>query len=265
MISPPYTSYLEINLSSLKRVQVFVNSKYVFTVGVYKKEMGFYIDFPKFNKSESSISNYILPKEKKQIDKLTPFKSETKSICPKLSFHESGWVLLSKGGIFFDKTISRQKSNESIFNNTGTHVFSISLQNIDKLPNETPSGKNKVAHVSLPFFQMPNTIKFIGNLWKKEDLKKDFPFFNSLKNGMEFPIIWPRKDGSNIGDIILVFKLCHIKESEPMFLTIRCMPVPILDHSCVDSTLLSLMSGFIFEDMIDLKKETNFFGLIAKN
>ncbi|MBD3311113.1 MAG: hypothetical protein GF349_01285 [Candidatus Magasanikbacteria bacterium] len=242
-----------------------MNSKYIFTVGVYKKEMGFYIDFPKFNKSQTSISNYTLPKGKRQIDKIDPSKSEIKEICPKLSFHESGWVLLSKGGVFFDKTISRQKTHDSIFDSNGEHIFTISLQNLNKLPDEPPSTKNKIGHISLPFSPTPKAIKFVGNLWKKEDLKNDFEDFNLLKNGTEFPIVWPRKDGSNLGDIVFILKICHIEKNEPMYLTVRCMPIPLLDKTYIDGTLLTLISGLIFDEVNNLEKETNFISFMAKN
>jgi hypothetical protein len=264
MIPPLYKSYYEINFNPLERVEIFLNSKYVFTIGAYKKEMGFYIDFPKFNNSQTIISNFTLPKGKKHIDKLNATKSEIKNICPKLSFHESGFVLLSKGGMFFDKEISRKKTHESIFNHDGKHVFTISMQNIKILPDEPPSCKKKLNYISLPFTPTPEAIKFVGNIWKTSDLKSCFADFSSLKNGLEFPIVWPRKDSSNLGDIIFIIKFCHLKNCEPLYLTVRCMPIPLIDKTNTTEVLLSLISGLIFDEINNLNKESCFISFFAK-
>ncbi len=264
MIPPNYKSYFEINHSNIERVQIFLSSKYIFTIGIYKKEMGFYIDFPKFNKSNTTVAKYILPKGQSYIEKLDPTATEQKNICPKLSFHESGWVLLSKSGFFFDKTISRQKTNDSIFKNDGTHVFTISLQNPNFLPDEPPAMKTRTRDIALPSSPLPNAIKFVGNLWKKSDLQESFKEFGMLKNETEYPIIWPRNDGSNLGDIVFILKFCHLVDSEPLYLSVRCMIIPIMDKEYSKGTLLTLMSGFIFGDVINTEKETDFISFIAK-
>jgi len=264
MMPPAYKSYFEINYNPARRVQVFLNSKYIFTIGAYKKEMGFYIDFPNFNASNSTVSDYVLPKGKRQIDTLTPRKSEFKNICPKLSFHESGMVLLSKGGIFFDKEISRQVTRDSIFENNGSHVFTISLQNLNHLPDEPYTTSKKVRHTSLPFHPLPEAIKFVGNLWKKSDLKSSFVDLSILKDNTEFPIVWPRNDGSNLGDIVFILKFCHLKNAEPMYLTVRCMPIPMMDKDYTSGTLLTLISGLIFGEINDLDKDSKFISFMAK-
>ena len=227
--------------------------------------MGFYIDFPKFNKAQTVISRYTMPKSQRYIDKLEATQYEFKNICPKLSFHESGFVLLSKGGIFFDKEISRRKTHDTIFSNDGKHVFTISLQNPDKMANEPPSIKSKIAHTSVPFYPLPQAIKFVGNLWKKEDLVKNFPDFSSLKDGTEFPIVWPRKDGSNLGDVVFIVKFCHLKNVEPLYLTIRCMPIPVMDKNYTKGVLLTLISGLIFDEVNNLNIDSDFISFNAKS
>lgn len=264
MIPPNYKSYFDLNLSNIERVQVFLGSKYIFTIGIYKKEMGFYIDFPKFNKSSSTIAKYTLPRGQKYIEKLDPSATEQKDICPKLSFHESGWVLLSKTGFFFNKTISRQKTNDSIFDNDGSHVFTISLQNLNFLPDEPPTMKTRTRHISLPSTPIPQAIKFVGNLWKKSDLQESFKEFGMLKNETEYPIVWPRNDGSNLGDIVFILKFCHLENTEPLYLSVRCMTIPVMDKEYTSGVLLTLMSGFIFSDIINTAKETDFISFIAK-
>lgn len=264
-IPPNYKSYFEIDFNHIERVQIFLNSKYVFTVGLYKREMGFYIDFPNFNQSTTSVSDYVMPKGLKYLDKINPRKTEFKTICPKLSFHESGLVLLSKGGIFFDKEISRQQTRNSIFENDGGHVFTISLQNLKRLKDEPYSTKNRVQHTTLPFQPIPEAIKFVGNLWREKDLRENFKDFSTLRNGTEMPIVWPRKDGSNLGDIVFILKFCHLNKVQPLYLTVRCMPISVLDKDYKTGTLLTLISGLIFDEINDLSKDTKFISFTAKN
>ena len=264
MFPSRYTSYLELNYNPIERIQIFLDNKYIFTIGAYKKEMGFFIDFPNFNRCESTISDYILPKGKKYLDKVEP-KNFEKNICPKLSFHESGMVLLSRTGMIFNKEISRKAIRDSIYKNDGCHVFTISIQNASKLGDEPYIVKNKVEHISLPFRPIPYAIKFVGNLWKESDLKKCLDCFSAIKNRMDMPITWPRKDGSGLSDIIFIVKLCHLKKAPAMYLTVRCMPIPYLDKDYNSGPLLFLLSGLSIEELDNLNVDSKIFGFISRN
>ena len=258
MIPSRFKCYHDIDNRQLKRIRVFIGGYYLFTFGTYKNEMGFYIDFPKFSSYKINSDICTIPKGVvKDFD--VSLGGQRGNICPKISFHESGQVHFSKAGVIFGKSLVKNKINDSIYDNNGSHVLTIMMQNISKLEHYDQVEKSKERNLNLPFENIPLAIKFVGNIWKEEDLVKDFGELYSLKHS-DLPLYWKRAD-SNLGDLTLIIKFSH--KATPLYLSLRCMPIKVLDQ-CEKNPFLSVMTGWKFEEMKDGENDATLIGFMAR-
>ncbi|MFA6322138.1 MAG: hypothetical protein WCX71_01525 [Candidatus Buchananbacteria bacterium] len=259
MIPFQENSYHILDNNPLSRVRFYINERYVFTIGVYKNEMGFFVDFPKFSKCSSNLDNISFPAGVMKNHNITIKNQEGLKFCPKLSFHESGFVLFSKTRHFFNKIIVRNQPVNSIYEHWGEHIFTLMMQRIDLLEKEEIKIHKKTSFTNRKFGEIPPAVKFIGNLWNEDDLKECFPNFGSARY-LNRPIVW----ANNVEDVVVIFKFSHLSDKEPLYLTIRTQAIDILDKNNKDSVILSIMAGWNAKEMDDVNANPKFIGLIAK-
>lgn len=262
MLPPRYKSYHELNHSPIKRVRVLINRKYLFTVGLYNSEMGFFIDFPGFSEYTTTSGNAVFPKGSTYEKSISLQDGKKENFCPKVSFHESGEVLFSKKEWFRYRPFARNKAANSIYDHDGDHCFTVMFQNHEKLTDDTrPEGRD-VTHLSFPFTYHPTALKFVGNIWPEEALKKDFPSLPSMRYRSMTPITWLRPETKDIHDLMGIIKLSH-ENKAPLYVTLRCIPIPFLDKN-ENSPLISVIGGWRFNEVKDGEHEAKFIGLIAR-